>query len=262
MRIPIYVFNLDGTFYKDFPSQKAAAQELCTSDSNIIFAVRHKRPILGKYIASHSNVFPGFEEKIHGLCIPCWAWNTNLELVGNYPSPKIAAKKLGLEAYIVQTSILSGYVADGKYLFTRTPESPKLSSMQLVRLGKKPKVVYQHKDHPDKYQVSKAKWVKAGSFLDMEDAAHLMGIPPYRARIILKGKSIYDKTYRIRKVNRKLLVEKREWEAVGKYKTMEEVCKVVKATLPQVYNSLDSDAVIGGKYKVSRIMQPIETPTV
>ena len=262
MKIPIYVFNLDGTFYKDFPSQKAAADELCTTDSNIIFAVRDRRPILGKYVVSRSNAFPGFEEKIHALCVPCWAWNTDLELVGNYPSTKRAAKAFGLEAHAVQHSILSGHIADGKYIFTRSPEPPELRSMQLVRLGKKPKVVYQPKDHPDKYQVSNATWVKVDSFSDMEDAAHSMGVSVGRARLMLQKRFVYNKTYRIRMVNRKLLVEKREWEAAGKYKILEDVCQVVKATRSQIHQAIDNDAVIGGKYKVSRIMQPIPEPTV
>ena len=262
MRNPIYVFSLDGTFYKDFPSQKAAALELRTTDSNIIYAARDKRPILGKYVVSRSNAFPGFEEKIHALCVPCWAWNTALELIGNYPSTKRAAKAFGLEAHAVQHSILSGHVADGKYIFTRSPEPPELSSMQLVRLGKKPKVVYQHKDHPDKYQVSTATWVEAGTFDDMEDAAHLMGIKPGRANLILKQNLVYDKTYRISSVNGKLLVEKREWKAAGKYKILEDVCQVVKATRSQIHQAIDNDAVIGGKYKVSRIAKPIPEPTV
>lgn len=258
----VFVFNLDGTLYKEFPSQKDAAEHLCTSNSNMGVAVKENRAILGKYVVSHSSVFPGFEEKLHGACIPCWAWNTDLQLVGNYPSTRAASNALGIKIHTIQNSSEKGQIADGKYIFTRSPEPPTLTHKQLVMLGKKPKVVYQPKPNPDKYQVSNAVWVKVDSFRDMEDAASCMGVMPGRARLLLKKRLVYNKTYRIRMVNRKFLVEKRGWEAVGNYKTLMEVCKVVKAALTQVHASLGKDAVIGGKYKVSRISQPIPETVV
>lgn len=254
---PIFAWELDGTFIGEFPSKVEAAIELASSDYCVGESARKWKVIGGKYLASYTNKFPGLPNRVHGKSKPVWAWDTECNLIGEYPSRRRAAKALAVGEQAIQYGLSNNYVVNGKYLFTNLPEPPVLSDRQQKRLkGKDPKVAVPKKP---KYVLLEAKWVLIGEFKDVESAAVASGLSPRTVYRIVKSGTVYQKTFRAKMKKRLIVVEKLEWiESTERFVTMADVANRIGLSVDSVSQAIKNGGKVGGKYKV----KPIPTVAV
>jgi len=258
-RKPIKVWNLDGTLADSFPSQTEAAIALHSSRPNISLAARHKRVIAGKYRVSCEDIFPAVPFVPHKNSKPVWAWDINLNLLGEYTSQERAGKAHGVTSQSVRHSMKKGHAVDGKYIFTVSPAPPALKPYLLKRIEKsKPKPTLPC----EKYGLIEFKWVSLGEHKEMEDAAKASGLSPRTIRRMIANGCIHHKIFRARMRGRKIFIEKREWVESGKFKTLTEIANKIKVSPAAASRTSKIGGIISDKYKILRNPQPNQTADV
>lgn len=259
---PIHAWTLDGTKVGEFPSGREAVDTLCRSQGVISNAARNWKILGGKYIVSYGDVFPGVPEFSHKNASAVWAWTAAGEPIGEYPSQGLASQSLGVSPQSVRDSIKRVSVVKSKYVFTDSPVAPVLSHNQLTVLKKREARKKPAIEKYEKYALEERKWVSLGEFKDMEEASTATGLSARNIHRMAYNGTVWQKNYRAKRKGKLICVEKQEWHPAGKFKTLSEMSGKVGAVCGTILHAVNTNGVIGGKYKVSRIAKPIPEPTV
>jgi hypothetical protein len=249
----IYAWSLDKTKFFEFPSQREAAIELCSSQPNVSRAARSERIIQGKYVLSYNSIFPENIDHVHGKSVPVWVWDKDFQPIKKFASHQRAADALGISIYCVYEGVRVGSLVKGAYLFTKDETPP-------AKIGEKVKPVSPPKEPV--FELFERKWVPLGEFEDTEAASNGSGLSTRQVHAMLKSGEPYKGITRASTKKKLIVMEKLEFVSVGKYITMTAIANAIGVLPHAVSQTMGKNGVIGGKYKVSRIMQPIETPTV
>lgn len=248
-----YVWNLDGTLFNEFPSQKEAAGAIGISDGPMSFALRRNRVLKWKYVVSRDAAFPGVPEYFQNYSKHVWVWGLDGKFICEYMSSGKAAKAIKTSTQNVDRSIRDFYVVNGEYIITDSPEPPVLSKYF------KEKVVV---EKLPKYKLEERKWVSLGEYEGMEEASKESGLSARGIRLMIKGGNVYRKVFRARMRGRKIFIEKREWVESGKFKTITEIADKIKVSPQAAWRTSKIGGIILDRYKILRNPQPNQTATV
>lgn len=249
----IYAWSLDKTKFFEFPSQREAAIELCSSQPNVSRAARSERIIQGKYVLSYNSKFPENVDHVHGRSLPVWVWSKDFQLIKKFASHQRAADSLGIHSSLIYEGVRVGLLVKGMYLFTKSDTPP-------TRIGERANPNKSTKEPV--FELLEKKWVPLGEFTDMEEASNESGLSTRQIHGILKSGKPYKGITRAVNKKKLIVMDRLEFLPVGKYVTMTEIAHVVGLLPHSVCQALRKDWVMGGKYKVSRIAKPIPEPTV